>query len=147
MLAELSRRQFLQRSALAGAGLLAASPRAWGLGLGEIRPATVISGSPRERGRKYGSLFKDEIAAFLRRAGLLSPARYLERLAAMLERYLATPGRLVQPLDESSFDAWIKLYRPNAHAQNARISYYLKGAMVALLLWLTTRRLRRMDVV
>jgi hypothetical protein len=45
----------------------AASPRAWGLGLGEIRPATVISGSPRERGRAYGSLFKDEIAAFLER--------------------------------------------------------------------------------
>jgi len=33
----------------------------------------------------------------------------------------------VQPLSESSFDAWIKLYRPDANSGNSQISYYLKG--------------------
>jgi isopenicillin-N N-acyltransferase-like protein len=65
----LSRREFLQRSALASAAAFAASP---GILLanestGEIRPATLIAGSPRGRGKKYGSLFKDDIAAFLDR--------------------------------------------------------------------------------
>jgi hypothetical protein len=64
-----SRRDFLQRSALAGAALALASTggTACGAASGEIRPATVISGTPRERGKKYGALFKDDIAAFLDR--------------------------------------------------------------------------------
>ncbi|MFM6202973.1 MAG: PDZ domain-containing protein, partial [Dolichospermum sp.] len=54
-------------------------------------------------------------------------------------RYLMTPGRKVQPLSESSFDAWIKLYRPDANSGNSQISYYLKGEMVSLLLDLVIR--------
>jgi predicted metalloprotease with PDZ domain len=45
----------------------------------------------------------------------------------------------VQPVTESSFDAWIKLYRPDANSSNSQMSYYLKGAMVALLLDLLIR--------
>ncbi len=36
-------------------------------------------------------------------------------------------------------DAWTKHYRPDENAQNSRISYYLKGAIVA---WLLDTRLR-----
>jgi predicted metalloprotease with PDZ domain len=42
-------------------------------------------------------------------------------------------------LQESSFDAWIKLYRPDANSRNAQISYYLKGELVAFLLDLRIR--------
>jgi predicted metalloprotease with PDZ domain len=77
----------------------------------------------------------------LRRAGLLSPARYLEKLGEQISRYLAVPGRAVQPLEDASFDTWIKFYRPDANTPNATVSYYLKGAMVALLLDLEIRRL------
>jgi len=50
-----------------------------------------------------------------------------------------TPGRKVQPLSESSFDAWIKLYRRDANSNNSQISYYLKGELVSLLLDLLIR--------
>lgn len=64
---------------------------------------------------------------------------FLESLSKDVTRYLTTPGRWVQPLAESSFDAWIKLYRRDAHSNNNQMSYYLKGAMVALLLDLLIR--------
>jgi predicted metalloprotease with PDZ domain len=46
---------------------------------------------------------------------------------------------MVQPLEDSSFDTWIKFYRPDANTPNATVSYYQKGALVALLLDLKIR--------
>lgn len=71
---------------------------------------------------------------FLVRAGLQQPKRYLEKLGEELGKIAGTPGRLRQSLEESSFDAWIKLYRPDENSQNSTISYYLKGGVVCLLL-------------
>jgi predicted metalloprotease with PDZ domain len=67
------------------------------------------------------------------RAGLQPPARYLDKLGEELAKIAATPGRRRQSMEESSFDAWIKLYRPDENTVNSTISYYLKGGMVALL--------------
>lgn len=75
----------------------------------------------------------------LRRSGLITPERYLERLGEAITRFQALPGRRVQTLEESSFDAWIKFYRPDAHTPNAQISYYQKGALIGLLLDLRIR--------
>ena len=44
------------------------------------------------------------------------------------------PGAKVQPLAESSYDSWIKAYRPNENSVNTGISYYDKGALVAMLI-------------
>jgi predicted metalloprotease with PDZ domain len=52
---------------------------------------------------------------------------------------LRTPGRNVQSVADSSFDAWIKFYRPDENAPNAVVSYYVKGSLVALALDLTMR--------
>ncbi len=73
------------------------------------------------------------------RAGIYDDKSFLNNLGKEITRYQATPGRLVQPLLESSFDAWIKLYRPDANSGNSQISYYLKGEMVSLLLDLLIR--------
>ena len=73
------------------------------------------------------------------RAGIYNAQTFLTALSKEITRYLTTPGRLVQPLGESSFDAWIKLYRRDAHSDNSQISYYLKGEMVTLLLDLIIR--------
>ncbi len=73
------------------------------------------------------------------RAGIYDAKTYLKALSQEITRYLMTPGRLVQPLSESSFDAWIKLYRPDANSANSQISYYLKGEMATLLLDLAIR--------
>ncbi|MCE9583552.1 MAG: PDZ domain-containing protein, partial [Planctomycetes bacterium] len=77
---------------------------------------------------------------FLRRAELLTPARYFKMLAEVVERVQETPGRLKQSLADSSFDAWIKYYNPGEHSTNATVSYYEKGSLVALLLDLEIRR-------
>jgi predicted metalloprotease with PDZ domain len=75
----------------------------------------------------------------LRRAGIIPQDRYLGKLGEMISRFQTLPGRAVQPLADSSFDTWIKFYRPDANTPNATISYYQKGALVAMLLDLRIR--------
>ncbi len=68
------------------------------------------------------------------RAGLIDRKEYLGRLSQNIGRVQRSAGRLVQSLSESSYDSWIKLYRPNENSSNTSISYYSKGAVVAFLL-------------
>lgn len=76
----------------------------------------------------------------LRRTGLITPKRYLEKLAEEWGALLALPGRKKQSVEDSSFDAWIKLYRPDENSLNTTVSYYLKGSLVCLALDLEIRR-------
>ncbi len=73
------------------------------------------------------------------RAKIYDSKIFLDNLGKEITRYLNIPGRKVQPLSESSFDAWIKLYRRDSNSDNSQISYYLKGEMVSLLLDLLIR--------
>ena len=73
------------------------------------------------------------------RAGIYDAKTGIKLLGKEISRYLTTPGRQVQPLSESSFDAWIKLYRRDSNSDNNQISYYLKGEMVSLILDLLIR--------
>ncbi|MBD2148255.1 M61 family metallopeptidase [Sphaerospermopsis sp. FACHB-1194] len=75
------------------------------------------------------------------RAGIYDIKSYFHHVNEEITKYLKTPGRKVQALTESSFDAWIKLYRQDANSGNSQISYYLKGEMVSLLLDLLIRSL------
>jgi predicted metalloprotease with PDZ domain len=50
-----------------------------------------------------------------------------------------TPGQRVQSVAQASFDAWLKYYRIQENTPNATVSYYTKGALVALCLDLTLR--------
>jgi predicted metalloprotease with PDZ domain len=76
----------------------------------------------------------------LRRAGLLDDALYLKLLNKTLNQVLQTPGRAVQSVAQASFDAWVKYYRQDENTPNATVSYYTKGALVALCLDLTLRQ-------
>jgi predicted metalloprotease with PDZ domain len=76
----------------------------------------------------------------VRRAGLATEKECLDNLARLIQRVQSTPGRRVMSLEEASFDAWIKYYRPDENAPNSQISYYDKGALVGLLLDLEIRR-------
>ncbi|MBE9178006.1 M61 family metallopeptidase [Oculatella sp. LEGE 06141] len=73
------------------------------------------------------------------RAGIYDVQTVLRAMGKEISRFLTTPGRRIQPLSESSFDAWIKLYRRDANSDNSQMSYYLKGEMVSLLLDLLIR--------
>lgn len=68
------------------------------------------------------------------RAGLSTREEYLEAISNMIEELQTTPGRLVQSAATASYDAWVKLYRPDENSVNASISYYTKGALIAFLL-------------
>ncbi|HYO14978.1 MAG TPA: PDZ domain-containing protein, partial [Thermoanaerobaculia bacterium] len=74
------------------------------------------------------------------RAGLSTTKEYLGKLSKHIETLQTSPYRLVQPLDEASFDAWIKYYRRDENAVNTATSYYIKGAVVAFLLDARIRR-------
>jgi predicted metalloprotease with PDZ domain len=74
------------------------------------------------------------------RTGRMPPARYLEKLAEEWAKLVAIPGRAVHSLEDSSFDAWIKLYKPDPFNTNSTVSYYLKGGLVATALDLYIRR-------
>jgi predicted metalloprotease with PDZ domain len=70
----------------------------------------------------------------LRHANIITPEHYLNAATGEINIIENQPGAKVQPLAEASFDAWIKSYRPNENSVNTGISYYNKGAAVALLL-------------
>jgi len=76
----------------------------------------------------------------LRRAGLIDDATYLKLLGKTVNQVLQTPGRKVQSVAQASFDAWVKYYRQDENTPNATVSYYSKGALVALCLDLTLRQ-------
>ncbi|HCA5182180.1 TPA: M61 family metallopeptidase [Acinetobacter baumannii] len=75
----------------------------------------------------------------LLRSDVISQKSYLDLLKSQIDRYLQNPGRFVQTVAESSFDAWIKFYRQDENSNNAGTSYYNKGALVALCLDLGLR--------
>ncbi len=75
----------------------------------------------------------------LRRAGLIDDATYLRLLTKTVNQVLQTPGRQLQSVAQASFDAWVKYYRQDENTANATVSYYTKGACVALCLDLSLR--------
>ncbi|MDA7922904.1 PDZ domain-containing protein [bacterium] len=79
----------------------------------------------------------------LLRAGLLSRSEFLSRLSGDVEGVQRTGGRKLQSLKDSSYDAWIKYYRPDENSSNTRISYYSKGAVAAFLLDARIRKLTK----
>lgn len=68
------------------------------------------------------------------RSGLITPEDYLARLSGAIADLQSQPGRLVQSAAESSFDAWIKGYRPDENSPNTGISYYTEGTVMGFLL-------------
>lgn len=76
----------------------------------------------------------------LQKSGVICQNSYLKLLSSQINRYLQTSGRFYQSVAESSFDAWLKLYRADENTANAGISYYNKGALVALCLDLTLKQ-------
>lgn len=79
----------------------------------------------------FTSFYQENI---LLRAGILSPEEYQNKVAASISGIENQPGQKVQSVAESSWDAWIKYYRPNENSQNSTISYYNKGGVIGGLL-------------
>lgn len=82
--------------------------------------------------------YYDELT--LVRVGLAQPKRYLKHLGEALTSLARQPGAAKLSLEEASFTAWVKHYRPDENSGNSGVSYYLKGELVALALDLALRR-------
>ncbi len=76
----------------------------------------------------------------LRRANIIDNAVYLKLLNKTINQVQQAPGRLIQSVADASRDAWIKYYRQDENTPNATISYYTKGALIALCFDLTLRK-------
>ena len=76
----------------------------------------------------------------LLRCGLIDIDSYLELVAQMVTRVIRGPGRFKQSIWDSSFYTWNKFYKQDENAPNAIVSYYAKGALIALGLDLTIRQ-------
>jgi len=70
----------------------------------------------------------------IRRCGFRNETEYLNELVSEFNIVLNRPGHQIQSVGLSSFDAWIKQYRPDENSPNASISYYNKGAMLATMI-------------
>ena len=75
-----------------------------------------------------------------RRAGLISENEFLTATARSIQTLQNTPGRKEQSVEDSSFDTWIKFYRPDENTISSQVSYYDKGAILGLLLDLEIRK-------
>jgi len=109
-----------------------------------IRPAAVAESDLSEEAYFRDLWAYEGVTSYyddlgLVRAGVLGEQGYLDRLAKLATRIDRTPGRHRQSLAQSSFDAWLKFYRPDENTPNAVVSYYGKGAQFALALDLKLR--------
>lgn len=67
------------------------------------------------------------------RAGVTLSENYLDIVAKNINGVLNTAGIDTQTLAEASFDTWLKYYRKDENTNNTQISYYNKGAVVAMI--------------
>ena len=81
--------------------------------------------------------YYDDLA--LLRCGLIDEVAYLELLSQTITRVERSLGRTRQSAAESSFNTWTKFYKQDENAQNAIISYYAKGCLIALCIDLQMR--------
>ena len=73
--------------------------------------------------------YYDEL--LLLRAGYYTPEVYMPKLLSSLNYVEGSVGTRIQPVAHSSFDAWIKAYRPNENSSNTGMTYYSRGALMA----------------
>jgi len=87
----------------------------------------------------------------LLRSGRIALQPYLDLVAKNWNMVLRGPGRHKQSVADSSFDAWTKYYQADEHTPNAVVSYYAKGALLALgldlLIRVQTRQRKSLDNV
>jgi predicted metalloprotease with PDZ domain len=70
----------------------------------------------------------------LLKCGLINQTEYLKVVGQNLTRLIRNKGRFKQTITESSFYAWTKFYKQDEGAVNNIVSYYNKGAVLAMCL-------------
>ena len=73
------------------------------------------------------------------RAGVTCERQFLKMIAEDWPKYATRPGRNETSLEELSFEAWVKQYKPSENFTNRAVSYYEKGLWTAMALDLELR--------
>lgn len=68
------------------------------------------------------------------RAGVVPWSFVAKGIGQAWTKLAQTPGRFEQSLEEASFDAWIRAYKPTEFSPLAGVDYYGKGQLVGLLM-------------
>ncbi len=113
-----------------------------------IRPQALGPFDYQRENHTHGLWVSEGVTSYygdllLRRAGLIDVNEYLEGLAGTIAGYEQTPGRFEQSAESASFNAWIKLYRPDENSINTAMSYYTKGEILGFMFDIEIRALTR----
>jgi predicted metalloprotease with PDZ domain len=109
-----------------------------------LRPAEFTSFDYEKPPRTTGLWVSEGLTTYygdllVCRAGLCGADAYLARLSGHIDRLQKTPGRLVQTLEQASYDVWTSSM--SGIGGGARtVSYYVKGPVVGFLLDAKIRR-------
>lgn len=76
----------------------------------------------------------------LRRAGIYGVGDYLDAFCITMNQLRFLPSIKYESAEESSFDTWIKHYRPNENTPNIHSSYYFQGAVIGWMLDMEIRK-------
>ena len=70
----------------------------------------------------------------LLRCKIIDSEEYFKHISRIFKAYRMIPGTRYESAADSSFDAWIKLYRPSPNSLNSYVSYYLKGEILGFMI-------------
>lgn len=79
-------------------------------------------------------------SVLLSRAGINTRRQHLDRLASAITAHDNRLGSAVQPVADSSYDAWIKFNKKSADGANATVSFYDKGSLASFILDMLIRK-------
>ncbi|RYY36030.1 MAG: M61 family peptidase [Sphingobacteriaceae bacterium] len=79
----------------------------------------------------FTAYYEDKV---IRHTQMYPVENYLAILTGDIGNIDNSQGAKIQSAAESSFDAWIKYYRPDENSSNSTISYYSKGSIIAYLM-------------
>jgi predicted metalloprotease with PDZ domain len=109
-----------------------------------LRPAELTSFDYERPPRTTGLWVSEGLTTYygdllVCRAGLCGADGFLARLSGHIDRLQKTPGRLVQTLEQSSYDVWTSSMSGVGGGPRT-VSYYVKGPVVGFLLDAKIRR-------
>jgi predicted metalloprotease with PDZ domain len=73
------------------------------------------------------------------RTGQYSFEEFYKEITLAVEDDKKRPGNRIQSISESSFDAWVKFWKPTQNKYNSETDYYTKGSYVCMILDLEIR--------
>jgi predicted metalloprotease with PDZ domain len=76
----------------------------------------------------------------IRRSRIFTVPEYFDAFCVNIDQMRFFPGAEYESAEESSFDTWIKHYRPDENTPNTHSSYYHQGAVIG---WMIDMEIRR----